>query len=158
AASRLALGATAVMLAPLVCARAPHRAIAAWALALGVATLVYTVGPATPLFGPLLALPGLAWFRVPSRALFLVDFCWAVLAAIGLDVLLARPVSRATRVIAALAAFEMFALVLSGTLTPNAGLGVVVVAVAMQLALAVGPSNAVSRGAAALVLVGATAL
>jgi hypothetical protein len=154
----LALGAIALMLVPLAWARRSERAIAVWALGLGAAALVYALGPGTPLLRPLLALPGLAWFRIPTRALFLVDFCWAVLAAIGLDVLLAQRPSRAIAAIAGLAALAVLALVLAGAIAPNAGLLVVVLAAAVQLAIAFGPSTVPARHAAAVVVVALVAI
>ncbi len=51
--------------------------------ALGIAWLVLALGPVTPLFDMLVSLPGIAWFRLPIRGLFIAGFCFAVLVGIA---------------------------------------------------------------------------
>jgi len=72
-----------LMAAAIVACR--HRALVIWAAIVGVLALVFSLGTLTPLFRLYLALPFVTWFRVPSRILFLTDFCYATLAAVGLD-------------------------------------------------------------------------
>jgi hypothetical protein len=64
------------------------RAVAWWALVLGAGALLFVLGDTTPFFRAAVHLPGLAWFRVPHRAYFLVDFCFAVAAGAGLDAIM----------------------------------------------------------------------
>ena len=64
----------------------------------GLFFLLLAVGPATPLYPFLARLSPAIPFQVPARFVLLLDFCLAVLAAVGLDALLARngiPVRRA---------------------------------------------------------------
>lgn len=67
----------------------PRRQTLFFAVA-GVLFFLLALGPATPVY-PLLArlLPALP-FQVPARFVLLLDFCLAVLAAVGLDALLRR--------------------------------------------------------------------
>ena len=55
---------------------------------LGLLVLCFALGPATPIFDLYLLLPEVGSFRNPWRVLFVADLCFAVTAAIGLDVLL----------------------------------------------------------------------
>jgi len=61
---------------------------------LGLLALVFALGPSTPLFDLLLRLPEVGSFRNPWRVLFVTDFCFALVAAIGLDALLRRAQGR----------------------------------------------------------------
>jgi hypothetical protein len=58
--------------------------------ALGLLALVFALGPGTPFFDLLLRLPEVGSFRNPWRVLFVTDFCFAIVAAIGLDALAGR--------------------------------------------------------------------
>jgi hypothetical protein len=55
-----------------------------WWIIAGV-SILFALGPATPLFAGLAWLPGFNLLRVPSRALFLCGLSFAVLAAYALD-------------------------------------------------------------------------
>jgi hypothetical protein len=66
------------------------RAVAAWALVVGVLALGFAVGGATPLFRLYLMLPVLGWFRGPYRLVVLAGFCFALLAGLALDALVQR--------------------------------------------------------------------
>jgi hypothetical protein len=58
---------------------------------LWLVTMLFAFGSRTPLWSGLAeVVPGLAWFRLPSRALFFTSFATAVLAAAGLDEVLRR--------------------------------------------------------------------
>jgi hypothetical protein len=78
------VGLALLTIAPFVRAR---RTVVWWALAFGAATLGYAAGPATRFFEIAYRLPGIAWFRVPDRILFVTDFCFAIAAGAGLDTL-----------------------------------------------------------------------
>ena len=88
AGSHRSFGPVALSLAPAALLATRHRGIALWALAVGVLTFVFALGPATPLFRLYLALPAIGTFREPPRSLFVVDFCLALLAGIALDAIL----------------------------------------------------------------------
>ncbi len=69
-----------------------------WAAAVGAAAALYALGAFAPLQGPLHSfLPGLDKARIPIRAVHLVNFSLAVLAAYGLDALLEGAVQRWAR-------------------------------------------------------------
>lgn len=108
-----AVVAAAAMVAPFGILGA-RRGLALWALLLGGAAGVLALGPATPAFGLYRALPLLAWFRVPYRALVVAQLCLGIAAALGLDALarrLRRPGLPAAVVGAVLAAALMEGLV-----------------------------------------------
>ncbi|MBI3978793.1 MAG: YfhO family protein [Chloroflexi bacterium] len=82
-------------LAVVALARAPVRQVAVWAL-LAIGALCLALGGFTPVYWlALKLLPGLSYFRVPARFLFLYGFAAAILVGIGLDAL-ARTTNRAT--------------------------------------------------------------
>jgi len=77
-----------------------RRPYAALALGLAGAALVLAFGDFTPLFGTTMRLPGVGWFRVPSRYLTLFQFGVAALTALAYADLCeacARPVRVARR-------------------------------------------------------------
>jgi hypothetical protein len=80
----------ALVLAPLALLARRQRPVVLWAVVLGGVVLLFALGPKTPAFALFRALPLLAWFRGPSRMLVLSTFTLAVLAGIGLDVLVHR--------------------------------------------------------------------
>jgi hypothetical protein len=86
----LAIALAGAALAPLALAYRGQRRLALWALLLGLAVTALAVSPLTPLFDLYRALPGLAWFRGPNRLLFVSQFCLAILAGIGFDVVAGR--------------------------------------------------------------------
>jgi hypothetical protein len=62
-----------------------------WMAALGAVAIVYALGAATPLHGLLFSVaPVLGKARIPVRAIHLLNFALAVLAARGIDAVLAR--------------------------------------------------------------------
>lgn len=65
----------------------PNRQTAFFALA-GLLSLLLALGPQTPLYGLLAGRLPVVPFQVPARFVLLLDFCLAVLAAIGLSALL----------------------------------------------------------------------
>lgn len=77
-------------------ALAAGRQRALWAAGLGA--LLWMLG--TPVYGLVRLLPGMEWFRFPVRASMILVLVLAVLAARGLDRVLARPPGRAPRRIA----------------------------------------------------------
>jgi len=81
----LSLGYVGLALVPFALLNRHHRALALGTIGLGLLVLSFAMGPATPLFDFYLQLPALGSFRIPSRILFVLDFCFAVAAALGLD-------------------------------------------------------------------------
>lgn len=83
----------------------------------GLVFLLLALGPATPLYPALAQMLPFVPFQVPARFVLLLDFCLAVLAAVGLDALLSSrvPAGRrrgllvATAVAAALVAVVLYA-------------------------------------------------
>jgi hypothetical protein len=92
-------GVLALALAPAVLADPRHRALAAWAVAAGVVAFLVALGPMTPIFGTVITLPLLGWFRSPNRLIVLVQFCLALLAGIALDTLVARGTAASSRAV-----------------------------------------------------------
>jgi hypothetical protein len=89
AGSRMSFGVVGLALAVAAPFSAAHRGLAIWAIGWGGLSLMFALGPVTPLFDVYLALPSLAWFRSPDRILSVTDFAFAIAAAIGLDAVLA---------------------------------------------------------------------
>ncbi len=80
-------GAVGLVLLPAALFNRRQRTVAVAFGALGLLSLAFALGPATPLFDLYLLLPEIGSFRNPWRVLFVADFCFAVAAAIGLDAL-----------------------------------------------------------------------
>ncbi len=79
----------------------PRRLMLGWA-AMALLAALWALGDRGPLFAPAAKLlPLLSWLRIPSRAWFVVSLAVIVLAAHGLDALLARPLPRGGRLAAA---------------------------------------------------------
>jgi hypothetical protein len=72
---------------------AARRKSAFWLVAI-VLTLIYALGSFIPALEWIARLPGMDLLRVPPRVLFVTGFCFAVVAATGLDDLCARLVAR----------------------------------------------------------------
>ncbi len=71
--------------------RAPTRRMAA----IWMVTLLFAFGSLTPVYPTLAAVvPGITWFRLPSRALFFTSFATTMLAAIALNELMMRARNR----------------------------------------------------------------
>ncbi len=92
------------------------RALAAWALVMAAATIVFALGDATPLAHVYRVLPFLGSFRFPDRLLGMTDFVLAIGAAVGLDAVVAsaaearpRPARVALTAVVALAIVALFA-------------------------------------------------
>ena len=77
-------GVVGLLLVPFAFADRRHRTWAIVAALLAIFTMGFAAGPESPLFGLYLVLPELATFRSPMRVLMVTDFCFALLAAIGL--------------------------------------------------------------------------
>jgi hypothetical protein len=78
-------GVLALSLVPAALFARRQRPLVIWGYVVGAACLLYALGPITAVFPLLVELPLLGAFRAPNRALFVVDFCVAVLAAAGLE-------------------------------------------------------------------------
>jgi len=97
--------------------RVPRRTVWFWTGALAVTT-IWALGGHTPFYHLVYTLiPGTKFFRAPSTMLYVVSFCTAVLAGVGMDRALAADVPR--RRIAAWvgAALVIALLAMSGVLT-----------------------------------------
>src|SRR5262249_8590581 len=116
-----------------------RRRVALAFLAIGLAALVFALGPTTPLFRLLLHLPALAWFRVPHYDLLVVDFACAMLAAIGLDAVIATPVRRLPVATAIVGSAALVVAALAGWIDSNAPVAVGACAVAALMASLVAP-------------------
>ena len=81
----LSFGYVGLALVPFALLNGRHRALALGTLGLGLLVLIFAVGPVTPLFDLYLQLPAFGSFRIPRRSLFVLDFCFAVAAALGLE-------------------------------------------------------------------------
>jgi hypothetical protein len=95
--SMRSFGVLALSLVPAALFARRQRGLVPWAFLFGGLALAYALGPITPVFPLLIELPLLGSFRVPSRALFLADFCIALLAAAGLESMRGAPKSTAAR-------------------------------------------------------------
>jgi hypothetical protein len=82
-----AYGLIPLALLPVVLLTRRHVTLTVWALAFGLLTLAFALGPLTPLWTFFMTLPMLGWFRLPSRIILITDFCLALLAGIALEVL-----------------------------------------------------------------------
>lgn len=80
-------GVLTLFLAAAAIAFRPNRRTLFFVIA-GVLFLLLAVGPATPVYPSLARLAPSIPFQVPARFVLLLDFCLAVLAAVGLDSLL----------------------------------------------------------------------
>jgi hypothetical protein len=104
------LGVVGLALLPLALLSRKHRSLGIGMTGLGLLVLTVAVGPVTPLFDLYLLLPFVDSFRLPQRILFILDFCFAVVAAVGLEATRLR-VSRSRwgspRLASALAALVM---------------------------------------------------
>jgi hypothetical protein len=104
------LGVVGLALLPLALLGRRHRSLGIGVTVLGLLVLGVAVGPVTPLFDLYLLLPLVDSFRLPQRILFILDFCFAVAAAVGLEATRLR-VSRSRwgspRLASALAALVM---------------------------------------------------
>jgi hypothetical protein len=80
-------GVMPLVLAGLATLGGRHRALARWALLLGLIAAVFALGETTRWFWIYRALPGLEMFRGPDRMLLITDFAVAVAAGVALDAL-----------------------------------------------------------------------
>jgi hypothetical protein len=119
------LALAALALAPLALVHRGQRRLALWALGLGLLFTVLALSPLTPAFDLYRLLPGLAWFRGPNRLLFVTQLCLAVLAAIGLDAILARRRAAAVAVAVLVGAAVLELAVVPGAPPPVPNAGVV---------------------------------
>ena len=118
----LALAITGVVLAPFALAHRGRRRLALWALISGLCFTALALSPLTPVFDLYRALPGLAWFRGPNRLLFVSQFCLAVLAAVGFDVVVSRRAAPgALAALVGVALLDMALVAGAPPFVPNAG-------------------------------------
>ncbi len=85
-----AWGVTALALGAAACLTRRHRTLGWWAVAMTAITVVFALGPHTPVFELYRRLPFLGWFRLPDRMFFITDFTVAIAAAVGLDAVVER--------------------------------------------------------------------
>jgi hypothetical protein len=113
--ARRSFGVVGLSLLPAALLARPNRPLALWALALGALAFGFALGPITPVFDLYLVLPVLSWFRGPYRLLLLADFCFAVLAALGLAAIGAAAAAprRGPRLVATLGLPALLALALA---------------------------------------------
>ncbi len=118
-------GLAGLVLVPAITFAGRLRRLGVVMTALAIASLVFAIGPGTPLFEPLLRLPELGSFRNPWRVLFVADFALAVAAAVGLTALRARVAERsadpraALRVGAIIAGVALLAVIAESLLAPG---------------------------------------
>lgn len=90
------LGLAIVAMAVLGLAKSEERGRVKWIGVAAAVALLFALGAATPLHGTLYSLlPGLGKARVPVRAIHIFDLGLCLLAAYGLDVMLAQKTGRA---------------------------------------------------------------
>ncbi len=92
-----AWGVTALALGAAACLTRRHRTLGWWAVAMTAITVVFALGPQTRLFELYRRLPFLGWFRLPYRLLGMTDFTFAIAAAVGLEAVVERWRSDASR-------------------------------------------------------------
>lgn len=125
------VGAPVVLLA-----LAAGRQVPLWSAGLGA--LLWMLG--TPVYGLVRLLPGMEWFRFPVRASMILVLVLAVLAARGLDRVVARPPGRAPRRIGlAVGAVALVACV--GTAALRLGEGHLVAALGARMVREVTPED-----------------
>lgn len=118
-------GLAGLALVPCVAFARRSRRLGVVMIALALSSLVFAVGPGTPLFEPLLHLPELGTFRNPWRVLFVADFAFAIAAAVGLAALRVRVAKRITdpqnarRGVAAIAAVALIAVLAESFTAPG---------------------------------------
>ena len=81
----LSFGVVVLAALPIALLDRRRRTLSLACLAVAVVVLLFAMGPVTPLFDWIAALPALGWFRFPRRSLFLVDFFVAILVAVGVQ-------------------------------------------------------------------------
>jgi hypothetical protein len=84
---RFGFGWTGLLVLPLAFVPRGRRTLAAALCVTGLLVVALALGPVTPVFDWLRALPGLSSFRLPQRGLFIAAFCFAVLCGLGIDAL-----------------------------------------------------------------------
>src|SRR4029077_17328124 len=85
AGSPFSFGVGVLALVPVALATRRRRVIAWWAVALAVVTALFGLGETTPAFALYRLLPGLLWFRNPSRILDVTEFGVAIATAFGVE-------------------------------------------------------------------------
>jgi hypothetical protein len=84
----LGFGVTGLLLSAIALAHRRQRPLAIGAAVLTVSALLFALGPTTPFFDLYLLLPELGSFRRPLRIMSVADTGFAILAAVGLSLLL----------------------------------------------------------------------
>lgn len=85
----IGLGGVVLSLLPLCLLGRRHRTLALGALLTASGVVLFAMGPVTPVFEWLRHLPGLGWFRLPNRSVFIADFCVALSVGIAVHTLFA---------------------------------------------------------------------
>lgn len=88
--SRFSFGPVALALLATAALTRRRRALAGWALGLGLAAWLLALGGESWAFPVYQRLPGVGWFRDPRKLFLLAHFGAALLAAIALDLVLGR--------------------------------------------------------------------
>jgi hypothetical protein len=122
-------GVISLVLTPVALVAGRPRWLVLWALVVGGALAFgVAMGPVTPLFDAYFAIPVLSWFRTPQRILILANFCLAVLAALGLDVVTGKD-ERSHRWILPVGTLACTIVLLGALTVPGATLPALLVAV-----------------------------
>jgi hypothetical protein len=115
------LGVAVLMLAGLAWSRrleASQRRIMWWATAALIVATLWALGGNTPFYRLVYAIvPGTKFFRAPSIMLYVVQFCVAILAALGVERVLKGDVTRRYLIVWGAVALGVILLAVSGSLT-----------------------------------------
>jgi hypothetical protein len=96
-------GVAVLALVPAALFATRRRVVAWWAVAFAIATALAALGDLTPAFAAYKRLPGLGWFRNPSRLLTVTELGVALAAAFGLDAIVGPSTARRRRIAAVVA-------------------------------------------------------
>ncbi|MBE2240971.1 MAG: YfhO family protein [Caldilineaceae bacterium] len=112
----LYVGLLTLLLAAAALATKSFKPLVIFLLGMAALSLILALGGNTPLYRFLQALPGLSSFRAPIRFVYLLDFSLALLAGVGMHVILEQVDGRLTKRLALIAAVAgaLLALALAG--------------------------------------------
>ena len=119
----LPLALAGLALAVVAIAHRRQRRLTIWALVCGGFFTALALSPSTPMLDLYRLVPGVAWFRGPNRLLFVSQFCLAMAAAVGFDLVVPRARVAAVALTALLAAALVDMTLVPGAPppVPNAG-------------------------------------